>query len=260
MLRQKQTSGFIVIGLLVTFTLGVFMAAKPAYAAATCGSTITSNTTLTGNLNCATPPGITIGANGITLDCARYSITGPGSSLAGTGIDLSGRTKVTVKNCIVNNWVIGFEISSSSGNVLAGNTASSNGVGFFFSSSSGNILTGNTASNNKAVGFYFASSSSQNILTGNAAISNVQSGFYFDTSSTNTLKANIARGNGGDGFYLNALSSGNTLTLNAAISNEGYGYEDKSSGLGTAGTANRYVGNWAIGNKLGASNPPGLAR
>ena len=63
--------------------------------------TITTDTTLTadhfGNF--------TIGADGITLDCAGFSVIGSG---AGTGIRVSGRRKVTVKNCVVTDFSRGF--------------------------------------------------------------------------------------------------------------------------------------------------------
>jgi parallel beta-helix repeat protein len=251
-----------------------------------CGSTITSSTTLTGNMVCSTSTGITVGANDITLNCAGYSITQTVTG-TGAGIYLPGRTGVVVKNCIVNGWIAGiylntgsgniltgntasgtnvggqtgFDFISSSGNILISNTASGNSYGFAFGAGSGNILTSNTASGGKYYGFYF-SSSSGNILTSNTASGNTLAGFFLASSSGNTLASNTASGNPGDGFDLNPLTSSNTLALNAANSNGGYGYHDLSSGAAgapTYGTANTYLANTDNGaNTLGASSPAGL--
>jgi len=46
--------------------------------ALSCGDTITTSTTLTSNLGPCTSTGIFMGANGITLDCNGYTISGDG--------------------------------------------------------------------------------------------------------------------------------------------------------------------------------------
>jgi parallel beta-helix repeat protein len=256
------------------------MAPESAYAQVSCGQTITTNTALTGDLNCgtSTAAGIKIGANGITLDCNGHTITGSGGPY---GISLVGRTGVTVENCYVSHWANGFTLGSSS--TLVKCTASSNGYGFVLSGSDSNTLMGDLASNNFGDGFLLMASSSGNtlrsntaegnfhgfslessngnVLTGNTANSNGASGngygFYVSSSSSNTLSSNKAISNG-YGFYVSTGSSGNTISGNAANSNQRYGYYDQTSGSGTAGTANTYTEDTCSGNTIACSSPPGV--
>jgi hypothetical protein len=59
-------------------------------------------------------------------------------------------------------------------------------------------------------------------------------------------------------FYLESASMGDTLTSNTADRNLAYGYLDQSTGSGTKGTANTYMGNVCKSNRVGGSNPSGL--
>ncbi len=109
---------------------------------------------------------IIIGADGITLDCAGHTVSGIGS---GTGINLTERTGVTIKNCQVTGFRVGFNIVSSSHNTLTKNTANGNVVhGFLLITSTDNTLTKNEANDNGSHGFFLISSSG-NTLTKNAA-------------------------------------------------------------------------------------------
>jgi len=73
---------------------------------------------------------LAIKADTVTLDCAGHEVIGVGN--ANIGILLEGRTGVTVKNCRVRNFRIGFHLSLSSGNILEGNAAiDNNEIGFF---------------------------------------------------------------------------------------------------------------------------------
>ncbi len=143
--------------------------------------TITATTTLTADHSGS----IIIGANGITLDCAGHSVTGSGS---GNGIFLSGRTGVTVKNCEVTNFSIGFRLAGfSSGNTLTGNTANDNGdKGFRLVQSDDNTLTRNTANDNGDKGFSLFESS-DNTLTKNDGCNNVFFDAVQDGSSTDNV-------------------------------------------------------------------------
>ncbi|UCE15369.1 MAG: right-handed parallel beta-helix repeat-containing protein [Candidatus Bathyarchaeota archaeon] len=135
---------------------------------------------------------IVVTADNIIIDGAGYTVQGTGS---GTGIDLSDRSNVTLKNVEVTNFTTGILLFYSSNNTLAGNTVSSNneyGIHLFFSSN--NVLTGNTVSSNNEYGILLIRSSN-NVLTGNNA-SNNQYNFgvdgwffsdfnnYVDTSNT----------------------------------------------------------------------------
>ena len=311
----------LAILLILTF-LGSALAFSPAPAFAVvpaCGSTITANTKLTGNMGPCPGDGLVIGASGITLNCAGHTIYGEG---ANAGISLAGITGVTVENCKVKYFYYGFELTSSSGDILTRNTANSNNYGFYldtpsttntlrgnratgnsegfdlrsnsntltlntatkngegfefwgnaiiltrntansnsygfmFPYSSGDSISGNKANGNFYEGFYFYYDSS-NTLTGNTANSNKGAGFNFSRSSSNTLTGNTANKNTLSGFFLMGSSPGNALGGNTTKRNSQYGYDDLSTGSGTSGTANTYVGDHCRGNGWGGSNPFGL--
>ena len=87
-----------------------------------CGDTITTNKTLAAPIDCSGHSGqngLNIGADNIVLNCAGQTITGLNSE---TGIYLSGRTGVTVKNCIIKNFATGITLDSSNHNTLFNNT------------------------------------------------------------------------------------------------------------------------------------------
>ena len=160
---------------------------------------------------------VIMGADGITLDCAGFSVIGSGS---GVGILLIERTGVTVKNCQVTNFVIGIFLFSSDANVVTGNTASANQIGFqlssFVSTSSGNVLTGNTANGNE-IGFRLTNAE-DNVLTGNA-VNGAITGFQLGSSDGNTFTGSTASDNL-VGFRLEASSTGNIFTEGTVNDNQ----------------------------------------
>ncbi|MGD0477195.1 MAG: right-handed parallel beta-helix repeat-containing protein, partial [Nitrososphaerales archaeon] len=225
-----------------------------------CGDTITENAILGADIGPCAGNGLVIGANGITLDCAGYTISA-GASSTSNGIDLEGYTGVTVENCNVIGFYEGFYLGASPSNTLTGNTADSNHDGFRLDySSSNNILTGNTANDNGFDGFNIVDSYS-NILTGNTANDNGYDGFATWDSYSNTLTGNTADSNNYAGFHLYDYSSntigGNTLSENTADDSTYYGYLDNSVGSGTSGTNNTYSTDECSGNG-NDSSPAGL--
>lgn len=244
---------WLLFGTLTVLT-GIVAVGQAQAGHVSCGDTLTTNTTLDENLNCAAAPGLVIGANNITLDCAEFKIEGPGTDpvccpTVNSGIELSGRTGVTVKNCRVENFSAGFQIGGSSFNTFTDNRASNNGgvagTGFFvfggsnnntltdnranenvfgiilsavFGGTSNNTLTYNRANENTGVGFV-VENSPNNTLTGNRANEN-SIGFqvYLAGSVNNSLTGNRADDNGA-GFFMFQFASGNTLTENRACGN-----------------------------------------
>ena len=252
--RESPKIPFALLLLFAVLGLTLGFSPHPVIAQAGCGITITTSTTLDVSLGPCPNDGLIIAANGITLNCAGYIVSGENNAVA--GIVLGGMTGVTIKNCDVTGFQYGFYLSDSSSNTFTGNTANQNSVyGFYLGDSSSNTLTGNTASSNELVGFYFSDSSS-NTFTGNTANSNQLWGFYLTGSSSNILTGNTANSDG-LGFYLNGSSS-NTLTGNTANHDLVYGYFDDTTGSGTAGTANLYTMDICDSNGVGGSSPRGL--
>src|SRR5208337_3718359 len=147
----------LLAALLISTFLGSTLASfpSPVFAQIGCGTMITTKTTLSASIGPCTGNGLVIGANGITLNCARNTISGTGVDV---GVNLTGHTGVKVENCDATGFYAGFYLSGSSGNTLAKNTADNNGIGFLLTNSPGNTLTKNTADNN-GNGFYLFSSS-----------------------------------------------------------------------------------------------------
>jgi len=165
--------------------------------------------------------------------------TGPGKA----GVYLYYSNCSRIENINATNNYSGIYLSSSSNNILSGNTAYSNNLGGIrlHISSNNNTLSGNNASNND-YGIYLYSSSN-NTLTGNDASSNNDYGIVLDSSSNNTLTGNTAYSNDLIGIYLYS-SSNNTLTGNNASDNN-YGIR-----LYSSSNNNTLTGNTAYSNDL----------
>lgn len=198
--------------------------------------TLTTNTTLTNDLTGR----IVIASDNLVLNCNGHTISGITTDpLTGTypGILLNGRSRVTVKNCLVTNFYIGVQTVSSTRDLLIHNKASNNGYGFLLSSSNFNALLFNTANGNLHDGFRLESSN-RNVIAGNRANNNLGSGFLLVSSPRNILLLNTANGNGAYGFALTSSSNNNQVMWNSACGNGIFdAYQDAAS------TGNVYKGN-----------------
>ena len=154
---------------LLALVLAALTISSPAKA--TTGTlNITANTTLTENHT----GDISIDANNITLDCAGFMVAGPGPTQF-AGIDLDGRTGVTVKNCEVS----GFDFE-----------------GIRLATSTGNNLINNTVLNNGRHGIDLSFSSNDNNLIGNTVTGSVIHGIQLSNASGNSLDNNNISNNG----------------------------------------------------------------
>jgi parallel beta-helix repeat protein len=104
-------------GSLVLLSLGV-VGVAPAHAGhVTCGSTIMVSTVLDSNVGpCA--QGISISADNITLNLRGFTISGNPAPGENAGINVNGRTGVTVKNGIVTQFDAGVSIDGGSANTV----------------------------------------------------------------------------------------------------------------------------------------------
>lgn len=264
-------------------TLGILMAIclmamLPGAVQAQCGSILTSNTTLTGSFSCGSGNGLELAANNITLDCAGFTISGGGS---GIGILLDNVSQVTVVNCTVQRFGVGFRIdggndnqlyhntalrnlstsggfniiNGSNGNFLESNSSAFNpvGRGFSVNDSDGNLLIFNRAFDNGFRGFDIINSDF-NYLYSNSAVNNSSAGMIVQdysggTSTGNTLDNNYIDASGSEGLAM--FASGNTVQSLTSNNNGTWGIRD------TSGLANTYTGNTCTGNGSGPSTPAG---
>jgi parallel beta-helix repeat protein len=174
--------------------------------------------TLTGTLTQDLMESIQIVNNGITLDGAGYTVAGSGS---GNGIDLYGRTGVTIQNLNVQGFFHGFNISNSNTTMLINNTSSNNNsYGFNIKYSIATTLIGNTSSNN-LLGIWFWRSHNCTLID-NIFSNNAYYGIYVSRSNNCTLTGNIAELNYRFGIRV-FCSDYCILTGNTAESTNGQG-------------------------------------
>jgi len=94
---------------------------------------------------------ITSSADGIVVERDNIVIEGAGYTLEGTGeypykgVDLNGRSNVTIKNTTITKFYYGIGLLfSSNNNSIVGNNITNNGGGIGLIDSSNNIISGNT--------------------------------------------------------------------------------------------------------------------
>ncbi len=86
--------------------------------------TITASGTyeLTGDLNCTDGKGIYIKASNVTLDGKGYIIQCADDVTPGDGIYSSGKSNITIKNCVIKDFRFGMYLKSGSNFLITGNT------------------------------------------------------------------------------------------------------------------------------------------
>ncbi|MCJ7783089.1 MAG: right-handed parallel beta-helix repeat-containing protein, partial [Desulfobacterales bacterium] len=209
--------------------------------------------TLTGNIN-SEADGIVVERNNITIDGDGYTVQGSGVSDS-KGIDLTGRSNVTIRNMRITAFHYGIDLRSSSGNIISRNNLLTNlrdAIALGYSSNNNNILENNIdAGNNAAIEIY--SSSNNNTISSNN-IENAAGGIYVgDYCTSNMISRNnlTAGGYKSYGIRLSSTSS-NTISENN-VANNLYGiylYGSSNNTLrGNKMTNNSY--NFAVsGNSL----------
>jgi len=206
---------------------------------------LTRTCTLTSDLT----ENVEIAVNDITLDGAGHTISGSGS---GTGILLTSKSGVTIKNCNVQAFANGIFLSSSAFNTLTNNTVANNGFGIYLSFSPSNTLTNNTVANNTAFTSINLFHSPSNTLTSNI-VTNTSTGINVFRSSSSILTNNTVNYNG-RGIHVRD-SSFNTIKNNQ-VNNNGIGISLFVRGNFTTVTGNQVNNNRSFGirNTLSSSN------
>ncbi len=233
------------------FALAFLLLSVPAAFAAGCGDVITADTTLASDILGCSGNGLVIGSDNITLDCAGHSISGSGNFFT-TGVYLSSRSGVTVKNCAVSNFNNGIVITSNSkSDSIINNTVNGNKLNgiYVVSGPSGNIISGNSLSNNYGgISIYY---SNGNTVSSNTVTDNKNNGIavYF-RSAGNTLSGNTVLRNTNAGVFLDPYVTNNTLTANFLCTNVAYDIlAQNSSNSGQGNTCDK-PDSW---NDLGVS-------
>jgi parallel beta-helix repeat protein len=168
---------------------------------------------------------IVVERNDIIIDGNGYALQGVGN---GRGIDLSGRTNVTVHNATIRAFSNGIYLGYYSGNnVISGNNiteSSANGVQLYYSFGNNVISENNiTANSGDGIGFGY---SSTNVISGNN-IANNGGGIGLGHSSSNTVSGNNVTNNDiGIIFY---FSSNNIMYHNNFVGNSQQAWSNNAS-------------------------------
>jgi len=184
---------------------------------------------LTGNINGS----IVVERDNIAVDGAGCTVEGTGS---GRGIDLSGRSNITVKNVNVVAFKFGIYLEGSSGNMLVENNIIENVYSIYLEASSNNTITMNNATNNN-VGIRLRESSNNTILW-NSITKQEHYSIGLSYSSGNIIAGNNITENGGG---INIFESSNCNTIygnNVTAAGEGCGV-----GMGYSSNCNSVYGN-----------------
>jgi parallel beta-helix repeat protein len=160
--------------------------------------------TLTGNVT-SDADGIVVEKDSIIVDGQGYTIRGTGF---GTGITLSGRSDVTVKNTKINTFDhgCGIELRYSHYSDISGNNITNNRYGIYLTYSTNNSVSENNITANDWYGIYLFYSSS-NSISGNNITKNIGLGLSTSGSSGNVFRNNSLIDN-----YFNIHISATTLS------------------------------------------------
>ena len=261
----------VVIGSVAIAVASQFVAAGPARANISCGSTITVSMVLTHDLlDCQN--GVIIDASNIVLDLGGHVLDGVGNGQPGVGVSINqGRTGVTVRNGTVQQFFVGVALKSFGSDLTAGNavtgikilnnrTGISSG-GFrndnnkfqnnvvsgsldlgIFIRGSGNVVSGNQVSG--GVGGIDVADGNGNQIQGNQVTGQTVGGIVLRGGVNTVVSGNVAYNNRVGIRATNETTSG-TLVSNGTHSNIEDGIRVSTPGFTLKGNAAH--GNGAIG-------------
>jgi len=231
----------VLIGILGMLAVGPLSPAE----AVQCGDGVTSDVTLTGDLDCSgyeKSPVLKVTAP-VTLNLNGFKVIGNGQ--IGILIDTEGAKVLdgTVTNC---SSAVAIE-SGHNDNEIWNVTAVKNTERAFRIRSNNNFITECVSMSNGDHGFDIRGQNnwvSRCKSTRNGILPKQAQGFHFEGSGHRAVE-NYAAGNTGGGFQINEGASGLTLINNSSLNNKGQGFLLKTTALD-----NVMYGNFASKNAL----------
>ena len=162
---------------------------------------------------------IVVERDDIVVDGEGYTVQG---TRGGSGIDLSGRSNVTIRNTRINLFHYGIRLFFSSNCSILGNTLRHNNYSIGLGHSSNNSVLGNNITENDWAGLMVEDSSNHNTVSRNNITKTRGAGLQLeDSSNYNTISGNNITNNGGEGIWHSFFSSytkisGNNITDNGS--------------------------------------------
>jgi parallel beta-helix repeat protein len=189
--------------------------------------------TLTADVNTS----IVVERDSVVIDGANHVLQG--ADAAGSrGIDLTGRSNVTVTNMEIRGFESGVYLSAASGNIVSQNDLKNNYCGVWIAASSNdNVVSGNTIASNEMFAIWLKESSgnkiSENEITGHGNYT-----IYMGSADSTTVTANHIASNA-QGIFL-YVSSNNILYGNAFVDNVRAASNLDSTNIWDNGTEGNY--------------------
>ena len=150
---------------------------------------------------------IVIERDNIVVDGVGYTLQGTAS---GTGIDLSYRKNVTIKNMEIRLFYYGIKLAYSLSNSISGNNLKTNYIsGIELWESSSNSISGNDITERHSFGIKLDQSSNNNTISGNDITENGW-GIKLSSSNNNTISGNNVAANEQDSIEV-FYSSNNSI-------------------------------------------------
>jgi parallel beta-helix repeat protein len=184
-----------------------------------CGDTIVGLVTLIDDLACPSGPGLVL-ADGATLDCAGFRITGGGQAEQ-YGIYVRDAGSVVVQNCVVEGFEVGIRLTGATNAVIQDNVSRDNTrYGMELTQSTvGAMVQRNTIQDNGDEGMHVSGptdAEANHQIAGNTVDGNANEGIYLFQTSGNLLTDNIIQNHHAAGIYVKQSSRnrlvGNVLT------------------------------------------------
>jgi parallel beta-helix repeat protein len=248
----------------IVLPVTVVVAPSPAFAVVPgCGSNITVNTTLTGNMSCP-GNGLNVVASNISLDLNGFTITGPGPDVRPSpteiysGVNVAG-SGVVVKNGRIEAFTIGVTTRSRANNdEITGLTLHNNGQGYLTQSGAPGGLGPFSDDSWFHDNTIDSSTSSPIVIQGNRhrVESNriLANRFGVSIQGSGTLfRANVVDGNRSTGVNVgsNVLGDDNVVAGNSITNNTGNGVN-----IGGPSTSRVLQNNRIEGNRIASNGDP----
>ena len=220
-------------------------------AAVPCGSTIVNDLTLDQDMDCA-GNALVVGVDGIRINLNGHTIRGTG---AGRGIDMNGRTNVTVQGGTIRNFETGIFVANSTRVTIRGSMFTQNREGVFLNGSTDCIVEGNTSWQNLIRGIMVRPSATRTSMRNEIkenSVSDNPVGILLFGQPGNIFSKNRVSGSSQAGIFLtgDAGNSGNQFTANS-ITNNAVGIHFAVTGW----VGNTFVDNTVASNNCGVKGP-----
>lgn len=181
--------------------------------------------TLTANIF-SSKNGIVIERDNVTLDGADHALQGTTWSGYGTGIDLSHRSNIKIRNIEIRQFYYGISLSYSSSNTILESNITNNVHGISVEYSNDSSISGSNVTANRGSAYFRVIgygislvSSNNNSIFGNNIVANADSGIVISSSSNNAIYENSIANHTVQAIALGGSSSNNNVFGNSIKNN-----------------------------------------